>query len=90
MEKHWKSTELSKGVRSSLTQQLTVIIFVKGDAHSGPQVSIGSQRHGWLLKEAETPAAPPDEVVGQKLKISNISESETADTTGAEAGKHEK
>ncbi len=43
----------------------------KGDAHNGPYVSIGSQRHGRWQAEAETPAVESaDEAVEPWLKIS--------------------
>lgn len=64
-------------------------IFVKGDAHSGPYVSISAAKGtaDTTEVEAETPAVESaDEVVEPEVEnINDNAESETADTTEAEA-----
>lgn len=63
-------------------------IFVKGDAHSGPYVSISAAKGPADTTEAETeiPAVESvDEVVEPEVEnINDNAESETADTTEAE------
>lgn len=64
-------------------------IFVKGDAHSGPYVSISAAKGtaDTTETEAETPAVEyVDEVVEPEVEnINDNAESETADTTETEA-----
>lgn len=64
-------------------------IFVKGDAHSGPYVSISAAKGtaDTTEPEAETLAVESaDEVVEPEVEnTNNEAESETADTTEAEA-----
>lgn len=62
-------------------------IFVKGDAHSGPYVSISAAKGTADTTEAETLAVESaDEVVEPEVEnINDNAESETADTTEAEA-----
>ena len=66
-------------------------IFVKGDAHSGPYVSISAAKGTADTTEAEAEAEIPavesvDEVVEPEVEnINDNAESETADTTEAEA-----
>lgn len=64
-------------------------IFVKGDAHSGPYVSISAAKGtaDTTEAEAETPAVESaDEVVEPEVEnINDNAEPETADTTEAEA-----
>lgn len=64
-------------------------IFVKGDAHSGPYVSISAAKGtaDTTEDEAEIPAVESvDEVVEPEVEnINDNAESETADTTEAEA-----
>lgn len=63
-------------------------IFVKGDAHSGPYVSISAAKGTADTTEAETETLAVesvDEVVEPEVKnINDNAESETADTTEAE------
>ena len=64
-------------------------IFVKGDAHSGPYVSISAAKGtaDTTEAEAETLAVESDDEV-EEPEVKNINdnaESETADTTEAEA-----
>ena len=66
-------------------------IFVKGDAHSGPYVSISAAKGTADTTEAEAEAETPavesaDEVVEPEVEnINDNAESETADTIEAEA-----
>ena len=66
-------------------------IFVKGDAHSGPYVSISAAKGTADTTEAEAEAETQavesaDEVVEPEVENTNDNaESETADTTEAEA-----
>ncbi len=62
-------------------------IFVKGDAHSGPYVSISAAKGTADTTETEIPAVESaDEVVEPEIEnINDNAEPETADTTEAEA-----
>ena len=62
-------------------------IFVKGDAHSGPYVSVSAAKGTADTTEAEIPAVESaDEVVEPEVEnINDNAEPETADTTEAEA-----
>lgn len=62
-------------------------IFVKGDAHSGPYVSISAAKGTVDTTEAEAPAVESaDEIVEPEVENTNDeAEAETVDTTEAEA-----
>lgn len=62
-------------------------IFVKGDAHSGPYVSISAAKGTADTTEAEIPVVESaDEVVEPEVEnINDNAESEASDTTEADA-----